>query len=430
MLKQRRRKGRLMPDVFISYARSDRKRVAVIAEALEAEGYSLWWEALIRPGKAEQEMLRQQLLSAHSVIVCWSRTSAKSDSVLTEANQGYNQQKLVPITLQACDPPMPFNMVPSADLTLWKGEADDEYWIDTLAEIRQLVERGRSLSAPVPPPPVAPAPAPPPPPPPRKTALPEPRQAAMAREEAPRESSARAPRYKGAARNRRKSGKGAGGLIFGAITLVAVLAGAVWAGPKAFHYIANKLSNPQQAESSDPAATAPYVMEITPTHEFVSAEPPSAAPVLTPVSKAAPAKPSVQPKPAPVSVKAPSAAPPPPSIAVPPKAMASMEDMEACLRQVARACDVSTSEFRTDGQFSAGERRLMGSALFPDGAQPTETNLAACKTGSTRRAINSEQGKALCAALRQPPPPPAVSAPAAGIIATRPVATPSVSPNR
>ncbi len=154
-----------MPDVFISYARSDRKRVAVIAEALEAEGFSLWWESLIRPGKPEREMLRHQLQTAYSVIVCWSQASAKSDPVLAEATQGYNQQKLVPVTLQACDPPMPFNMVPSADLTEWKGEADNEYWIDTLAEVRRLVENGRALAVPppsftAPPPPPEPTPEP------------------------------------------------------------------------------------------------------------------------------------------------------------------------------------------------------------------------------------------------------------------------------
>ena len=123
-----------MPDVFISYARSDRKRAEGIAEALEAEGFSTWWDSSIQP-----EILRQQLQAAHAVIVCWSRASAKLDSVLSEATQGYNQQKLVPVTLQACDPPMPFNMVASADLTQWRGEADDEYWIDTLAEVRRLL---------------------------------------------------------------------------------------------------------------------------------------------------------------------------------------------------------------------------------------------------------------------------------------------------
>jgi hypothetical protein len=186
--------------------------------------------------------------------------------------------------------------------------------------------------------------------------------------------------------------------------LVAVLAGALWAGPQAFHYIENKLSNPQQAVA-DPAETAPYVTEITPPAEPVSVAPASAAPPIVASVAPAPPKPSVKPKPVAASVKPPSAAPPTPppaAVVLPPKAMAHMDDVEVCLRQIARTCDVNNiAEFRPDGQFSASERRLLGMSLFPDGAQPTQDNLAACKAGSTRRALTTDQGKAICTALRQ-----------------------------
>ncbi|MES1203401.1 MAG: hypothetical protein ABUS57_18345, partial [Pseudomonadota bacterium] len=128
------------------------------------------------------------------------------------------------------------------------------------------------------------------------------------------------------------------------------------------------------------------------------------------------------------SVTAPPSAKPPsvvaqPSATAPPLVMVAIKDVESCLRQIARACDAPDADFRADGQFSAGERRLMGTSLFPDGAQPTEGNLAACKAGSTRRARNIADGKAVCAALRQTstapaaPTDPAVS----GVIATRPI---------
>ncbi|MES1202692.1 MAG: toll/interleukin-1 receptor domain-containing protein, partial [Pseudomonadota bacterium] len=208
-----------MPDVFISYAGSDRKRVTMIAETLEAEGFSIWRESSIKP-----EILRQQFQAAHAVIVCWSRASAKSDSVLSDATQAYNQQKLIPVTLQACDPPMPFNMVASADLTQWRGEADDEYWVDTLAEVRRLVERGRMLASAAPPPPAAPQ-------------APQVQQPAAARQTPPPpEPSARAPRYQ-ASRSRRKAGLRPGPLIAGVFATAAALGAALWAGPEAFRYI-------------------------------------------------------------------------------------------------------------------------------------------------------------------------------------------------
>ncbi|HWA23481.1 MAG TPA: TIR domain-containing protein [Caulobacterales bacterium] len=374
-----------MPDVFISYARSDRKRAEVIAEALEAAGFSTWWDSSIPP-----EILRQQLQAAHAVIVCWSRASAKLDSVLSEATQGYNQQKLVPVTLQACDPPMPFNMVASADLTQWRGEADDEYWVDTLAEVRRLVEKGQLLVS-ASPPPVEPKAAPA-------------RQPARARQTPPPppKPSVRAPRYQ-ASRGRRKTGLRAGPVIAGVFATTAVLGAALWAGPEAFRYIETKLANPQQA-AVDPVVTAPLVTEPAPVSAIpvVEAQPGPVA-AAPPRVVAAP----VRPKP---SVTAPPSAKPPsvvaqPSVTAPvtaaaPLVMAAIKDVESCLRQIARACDAPDADFRTDGQFSAGERRLMATSLFPDGAQPTEGNLAACKAASTRRARNSPDGKAVCAAIR------------------------------
>lgn len=394
-----------MPDVFISYAGSDRKRVTMIAETLEAEGFSIWWDS-IKP-----EMLRRQLLAAHAVVVCWSRASAKLDSVLSEATQGYNQQKLVPVTLQACDPPMPFNMVASADLTQWRGEAEDEYWVDTLAEVRRLVEKGRMLVSASPPP--------------AEPKAPPAQQPATARQTPPPppEPSARAPRYQ-AARSRRKAGLRPGPVIAGVFVTTAVLGAALWAGPEAFRYIESKLANPQQA-TVDPAATAPLVTEPTPVSALTVVEaqenPVATTPppvVVAPVK----AKPSVT---APPSAKPPSVVAQPlvtAPVTAPPQVMVAIKDVESCLRHIARACDAPDADFRADGQFSAGERRLMATPLFPDGAQPTEGNLAACKAGSTRRARNSPDGKAVCAAIRQTLTAPVTPTDpgANGIIATRP----------
>jgi len=40
-----------MADVFLSYAREDQAFAQRLAQALEAEGFSVWWDRTIPPGK-------------------------------------------------------------------------------------------------------------------------------------------------------------------------------------------------------------------------------------------------------------------------------------------------------------------------------------------------------------------------------------------
>ncbi len=38
-----------MADIFLSYASEDRERVIPLVEALQADGFSVWWDRNIRP---------------------------------------------------------------------------------------------------------------------------------------------------------------------------------------------------------------------------------------------------------------------------------------------------------------------------------------------------------------------------------------------
>src|SRR5690349_6764228 len=84
--------------VFLSYARVDRQQVSVIAKALEAEGFDVWWDPLIEGGAAFSKAISAALEAATAIIVVWSKSSIKSDWVLDEAMYGRDQKKLVPVT--------------------------------------------------------------------------------------------------------------------------------------------------------------------------------------------------------------------------------------------------------------------------------------------------------------------------------------------
>ena len=58
-----------MADIFISYARADRPRAARLAQALEHDGWSVWWDREIPPGRSFDEVIEEALAQARCVIV-------------------------------------------------------------------------------------------------------------------------------------------------------------------------------------------------------------------------------------------------------------------------------------------------------------------------------------------------------------------------
>ena len=64
-----------MSDVFISYKAEDRKRVKPLVDALEGDGFSVWWDEQIGGGAAWRHEIETQLNAARCVIVIWSKRS-------------------------------------------------------------------------------------------------------------------------------------------------------------------------------------------------------------------------------------------------------------------------------------------------------------------------------------------------------------------
>ena len=77
-----------MADIFLSYSRADRPKAQQIAKALEQEGFTVWWDKILRAGQTYDEVTEGMLRDARVVIVLWSEVSVKSKWVRAEATLG------------------------------------------------------------------------------------------------------------------------------------------------------------------------------------------------------------------------------------------------------------------------------------------------------------------------------------------------------
>ena len=50
-----------MADVFVSYARSDKTRVAPLVAAIQAQGWSVWWDPEIDAGQQFDDQIEVEL---------------------------------------------------------------------------------------------------------------------------------------------------------------------------------------------------------------------------------------------------------------------------------------------------------------------------------------------------------------------------------
>ena len=138
-----------MADIFISYARADRDKIEKLAAALEAQGYSVWWDRDIQGGAQFAAEIGHELEEAKTVIVAWSERSQQSEWVLDEAGQARDDAKLVPICIDDTLPPLGFRQRQAVDFSRWDGAQDAAEITALKAAIDQVKTGGTGVAAPV-----------------------------------------------------------------------------------------------------------------------------------------------------------------------------------------------------------------------------------------------------------------------------------------
>src|SRR5487761_426033 len=108
-----------MADVCVSYARADKARVAPLVAAIEAKGWSVWWDPDISPGQEFDDQIDAEIDAAKAVLVVWTPVSVASRWVRGEAREAAERGILVPVRFNQARLPMDVRAIHTTDLDDW-----------------------------------------------------------------------------------------------------------------------------------------------------------------------------------------------------------------------------------------------------------------------------------------------------------------------
>ena len=133
-----------MADVFVSYSRSDRTRVAPLVAAIKAKGWSVWWDPSIAAGQQFDDQIEAELLAASAVLVVWTPTSVVSRWVRGEARDAADRDILVPARFDNARLPIDARAIQTTDLDDWGEDPASAPFQDLLRSLTAVIERQRA----------------------------------------------------------------------------------------------------------------------------------------------------------------------------------------------------------------------------------------------------------------------------------------------
>jgi adenylate cyclase len=136
-----------MADVFVSYARSDKALVAPLVSAIQAQGWSVWWDPEIEAGQHFDDQIEAELKAAKAVLVVWTPTSAASRWVRGEAREAADRGTLVPVRFDGATLPMDVRAIHTTDLDGWGEDPGSSEFQALLRSLGTMIARHSAVSA-------------------------------------------------------------------------------------------------------------------------------------------------------------------------------------------------------------------------------------------------------------------------------------------
>ena len=136
-----------MADVFVSYARADKARVAPLVAAIEAKGWSVWWDPEITPGQEFDDQIDAEIDAAKAVLVIWTPTSVASRWVRGEAREAAERGILVPVRFEQARLPMDVRAIHTTDLDEWDEDPASVQAQEFLRALAAMIARSQAAQA-------------------------------------------------------------------------------------------------------------------------------------------------------------------------------------------------------------------------------------------------------------------------------------------
>src|SRR6478672_11305409 len=136
-----------MADVFVSYARSDKARVAPLVAAIEDRGWSVWWDPEITPGQEFDDQIDAEIDKARAVLVVWSPVSVASRWVRGEAREAAERGILVPVRFEQARLPMDVRAIHTTDLDDWNENPESPQAQEFLRALATMIARTQAAQS-------------------------------------------------------------------------------------------------------------------------------------------------------------------------------------------------------------------------------------------------------------------------------------------
>jgi adenylate cyclase len=136
-----------MADVFVSYTRSDKPRVAPLVAAIEANGWTVWWDPEIFPGQEFDRQIAAELKVAAAVLVVWTPNAVESRWVRGEAREGAERGILVPVRFERADLPIDLRTLHTTELDDWGDDPRSPQAQEVMRALGAMIARQQAAQS-------------------------------------------------------------------------------------------------------------------------------------------------------------------------------------------------------------------------------------------------------------------------------------------